>query len=134
MRICLPGLACCAVIWLLAASGSAPAAGSDEVPAALMSAAECMARALRAMPGVSDVQINISMGQGGAYPVLQYRFADAFGARRYTEVSLFEIVGAADPFVFDKADIEEDAVAERLLPVWKARCHAGFGYITSLPQ
>ena len=86
------------------------------------------------MPGVTDVQINVSAGTGGAYPVLAYRFADASGRRRFTEVSLFEIEGVDPPYVFDRADIQGDLVAERLLPVWKARCRAGFGYITSLPR
>ncbi|HEY4264167.1 MAG TPA: hypothetical protein VGM72_02535 [Micropepsaceae bacterium] len=134
MRIRFDKFVYSAAIGLLAAMGPARAAANDEVPTALMSAAECMVRTLKAMPGVTEVQIRVSAGQGGAYPVLQYRFADAFGGRRFTEVSLFEIVGAADPFVFDKADIDEDVVAERLLPVWKARCHSGFGYITSQPQ
>jgi hypothetical protein len=81
------------------------------------------------------VQINPTAGTGGAYPVLAYRFADEAGRRRFTEVSLFAISGVDDtPFVFDRADIDEDVVAERLLPVWKARCRAGFGYITSVPR
>ena len=71
----------------------------------------------------------------GAYPVLAYSFADASGRRRFTELSLFQIEGIADaPYVFDRADIQGDLVAERLLPVWKSRCRAGLGYITSVPR
>jgi hypothetical protein len=133
MRIRFAGLASWAVAWLLMPMGTAVSAG-EEVPAPLMSAAECMARVLRAVPGVTDVQINPSTGTGGAYPVLAYRSSDAAGRRRYTELSLFEISGIDAPYVFDRADIEGDPVAERLLPVWKARCRADFGYITSYPR
>jgi hypothetical protein len=100
-----------------------------------MSAAQCMARILRATTGVSDVEIDMGQGNGGAYPILSYRFGDASGRRRFTEVSLFEISGIDDaPYVFDHADIEGDPLAERLLPLWKARCRAGYGYITSHPR
>ncbi|HXJ00325.1 MAG TPA: hypothetical protein VNH44_03830 [Micropepsaceae bacterium] len=131
------GCFCCGMAaWLLGSTGvaSAAAAGAD-VPAPLMSAAECMARVLRAVPGVSAVEIETMTGKGGAYPVLSYRSADEAGRRRFTELSLFEISGIDDaPYVFDQADIEDDPVAERLLPIWKARCHAGLGYITSVPR
>ena len=100
-----------------------------------MTAAECMARALRAMPGVSGVEITSAPSENAAYPVLAYAFADASGRRRYTEISLFEIAGISDaPYVFDRADVQNDPVAERLLPVWKAQCRAGLGYITSVPR
>jgi hypothetical protein len=134
MRIRFPRFAYWAPAWLLMSMGAASSAASDDIPAPLMSAAECMARVLRAMPGVTDVQINVSAGTGSAYPVLAYRFADASGRRRFTKVSLFEIEGVDPPYVFDRADIQGDLVAERLLPVWKARCRAGFGYITSPPK
>jgi hypothetical protein len=115
------------------AGAAAPASGA--VPAPLMSAAQCMARILRANSGVSDVQIDVAEGNGAAYPVLSYRFGDASGRRRFTEVSLFEIAGIDDaPYVFDRADIEGDPLAERLLPSWKTRCRAGYGYITSHPR
>jgi hypothetical protein len=94
-----------------------------------------MARILRATPGVTGVQISVPEGNGDAYPILSYRFGDASGRRRFTELSLFEIAGIDDaPYVFDRADIEGDPLAERLLPVWKARCGAGYGYITSYPR
>jgi len=135
------GLACCMTVILLLcgpgagiARAAAPAPG--EVPAPLMSAAQCMARILQATTGVSDVEIDMAQSSGGgAYPILSYRFGDASGRRRFTEVSLFEISGIDDaPFVFDRADIDGDPLAERLLPLWKARCHAGYGYITSHPR
>jgi hypothetical protein len=129
--VSLPGMAA----WLLLGMGGASAAADSEVPAPLMSAAECMARVVRAMPGVSDVQITVSQAPAGAYPVLAYRFADPSGLRRFTELSLFEISGIEDaPYVFDRDDIQDDPLAERLLPIWKARCRAGFGYITSVPR
>lgn len=100
-----------------------------------MSAAECMARVLQAMPGVTGVEITAAPSDGVSYPVLAYAFADAAGRRRFTEISLFEIAGISDaPYVFDRADVQNDPVAERLLPVWKAQCHAGLGYITSVPR
>ena len=100
-----------------------------------MSAAECMARALRGMPGVTNVEITTVPAQGSAYPMLAYAFADPAGRRRFTELSLFHIEGMGDaPFVFDRADVLGDVVAERLLPVWKAQCHASLGYITSVPR
>jgi hypothetical protein len=100
-----------------------------------MSAAECMARVLRGMPGVTNVEITVVPAQGSAYPMLAYAFADSAGRRRFTELSLFRIEGMGDaPFVFDRADVLGDVVAERLLPVWKAQCHAGLGYITSVPR
>jgi hypothetical protein len=134
MRIRVPGLVRWATAWLLMLTGAASSA-SGEVPPSLMSAAECMARILRATPGVTDVQINVPEGNGDAYPILSYRFGDASGRRRFTELSLFEISGIDDaPYVFDRADIEGDPLAERLLPVWKARCRAGYGYITSYPR
>ena len=126
------------LLGLLAWSGAAGAAqrdGSPSVPPALMSAAECMARALRTMPGVTGVEITVAPAESGAYPVLAYAFADPSGRRRYTEISLFEITGISDaPYVFDRADVQNDPVAERLLPVWKAQCRAGLGYITSVPR
>ncbi|HEV7819697.1 MAG TPA: hypothetical protein VGO84_00860, partial [Burkholderiales bacterium] len=129
--VILPGM----TAWLLLAAGAASAAGENGVPAPLMSAAECMARVVRAMPGVSEVEITVSQAQAGAYPVLAYKFAEPSGLRRYTELSLFEISGIEDaPYVFDRDDIQDDPLAERLLPIWKARCRASFGYITSVPR
>jgi hypothetical protein len=120
-----------AAVW----TGAAAAAPQGDVPPSLMSAAECMARALRSMPGVTDVEITVAPATGRPYPVLAYRFADAAGRRRFTELSLFEIEGISDaPYVFDRADVQGDVVAERLLPVWKAQCRAGLGYITSVPR
>src|SRR5258706_6378181 len=104
-----------------------------DVPPSLMQAAQCMAAIVRVVPGVTDVQITVSGEKGGAYPVLEFRSADAFGRRRFTELSLFEIAGANDPYVFDKADIEGDPVANRMLPEWRRRCQAGVGVITSEP-
>jgi len=104
-----------------------------DVPHSLMQAAECMAGVARAVPGVTDVQITVSTGSGGAYPVLEFRSLDAFGRRRFTELSLFEISGANDAYVFDKADIEGDPVANRLVPEWRRRCQAGPGVISSEP-
>ena len=93
-----------------------------------------MAAVVRAVPGVTDVQVTVSpAASGGAYPVLEFRSVDAFGRRRFTEVSLFEISGANDAFVFDRSDIQNDPVAGRLLPEWKAKCQAGVGVITSEP-
>ena len=105
-----------------------------DVPLTLMQAAECMAAVVRAVPGVTDVQVNVSSaGSGGAYPVLEFRSVDALGRRRFAEISLFEISGANDAYVFDKDDIENDPVANRVLPEWKRRCQAGVGVITSEP-
>ena len=118
-------------LWAAAAMATGAAAPPGDVPAPLMSAAECMARALRGMPGVTGVEITPTP----ALRVLAYSFADASGRRRFTELSLFQIEGIADaPYVFDRADIQGDLVAERLLPVWKSRCRAGLGYITSVPR
>jgi hypothetical protein len=105
-----------------------------DVPASLMQGAQCMAAIVRAVPGVADVQVTVAPGgSGSAYPVLEFRSVDAFGRRRFTEISLFEISGANDAFVFDRSDIENDPVANRLLPLWKAKCQAGVGVITSEP-
>ena len=92
-----------------------------------------MAEVVRTVPGVSDVQVTVAPAENGAYPVLEFRSVDAFGRRRFTEVSLFEISGANDAFVFDRSDIENDPVASRLLPEWKRKCQAGVGVITSEP-
>ena len=81
-----------AAVW----TGAAAAAPQGDVPPSLMSAAECMARALRSMPGVTDVEITVAPATGRPYPVLAYRFADAAGRRRFTELSLFEIEGISD--------------------------------------
>jgi hypothetical protein len=122
------------LLWI-AVSAGASAAAPGEVPPSLMSAAECMARVARAMPGVANVEITVTPDQRGGYPVLSYTFSDAAGRRRFTELSLFQIEGMGDaPFVFDRADVLDDIVAERLLPVWKAQCRAGLGYITSVPR
>jgi hypothetical protein len=63
----------------------------------------------------------------------EFRSVDQFGRRRFTELSLFEISGANDAYVFDRSDIENDPVANRLLPEWKRKCQAGVGVITSEP-
>ena len=122
-------------ILLTAALSAVPSSPTArDVPAPLMQAAECMASVVRMVPGVSDVQVSVSPGESaGAYPVLEFRSVDAFGRRRFTELSLFEISGANDAYVFDKADIENDPVATRLLPEWKRKCQAGIGVITSEP-
>ena len=105
-----------------------------DVPPSLMQSAECMATVVRAVPGVTDVQVTVSSaGSGNAYPVLEFRSVDAFGRRRFTEVSLFEISGANDAYVFDRSDIENDPVANKLLPEWKRKCQAGVGVISSEP-
>ena len=94
-------------IFLTAAlSAAVPSSASvRDVPPSLMQGAECMAAVVRAVPGVTDVQVNASSaGSGGAYPILEFRSVDAFGRRRFTEISLFEISGANDAYVFDKAD------------------------------
>ena len=125
-----------ALLWPTSAALSADSqrpASAVQVPAPLMQAAECMASVVRALPGVTDVEINVSAGNGGAYPVLEFRSVDAAGRRRFTELMLFEISGANDAFVFDRADIENDPVANRVLPEWTRRCHAGVGVITSEP-
>jgi len=127
------------LLWSAVGASGAAAAPQGEisrsVPPALMSAAECMARTLRGMPGVTGVEITAATAQSSAYPVLAYAFGDASGRRRFTEISLFEITGISDaPYVFDRADVQNDPVAERLLPVWKTRCRAGLGYITSVPR
>ena len=117
-----------------ALSVAAPSAPSvRDVPPSLMQAAECMAGIARAAPGVMDVQINVSGEIGGAYPILEFRSVDAFGRRRFSELMLFEISGANDAFVFDRADIEGDAIAYGLLPEWRRRCQAGPGVLTSEP-
>jgi hypothetical protein len=134
MGVCFPRFLIGAAVLFLGSAGPASSGSDDDVPMPLMSAAECMVRTLKTVPGVSDVQINVMPAKGSAYPVLTYRFADAAGRRRFTELSLFEITGADEPYVFDRADIQDDLVAERLLPIWKTRCHTGFGYITSLPR
>ena len=122
-----------AAAWLGVSIAPAAAAAKD-VPQPLMGAAECMVRILSGTTGVSDAHVDVPETSGTAYPVISYRFADASGRRRFTELSLFEISGIGDaPFVFDRADIEGDPVAERLLATWKNRCHAGYGYITSNP-
>jgi hypothetical protein len=111
-----------------------PSPSARDVPPSLMQGAQCMAEIVRRVPGVSDVQVTVSpAGSGGAYPVLEFRSVDASGRRRFTELSLFEISGANDAFVFDRSDIENDPVANRLLPEWKRKCQAGVGVITSEP-
>jgi hypothetical protein len=111
-----------------------PSPSARDVPPSLMQGAQCMAEVVRTVPGVSDVQVTVSpVGSGGAYPVLEFRSLDASGRRRFTELSLFEISGANDAFVFDRSDIENDPVANRLLPEWKRKCQAGVGVITSEP-
>ena len=116
---------------LTAAAAASPSVG--DVPVSLMQSAECMAAIARATPGVTDVRINASSGSGAAYPILEFRSADESGRRRFTELMLFEISGAVDNFVFDKADIEGDPVANKLVPAWRRRCQAGPGVITSEP-
>jgi hypothetical protein len=106
----------------------------QDVPLSLMQGAECMAAVVQELPGVTDVRVNVApAGSGSAYPVLEFRSVDEFGRRRFTELSLFEISGANDAYVFDRSDIENDPVANRVLPKWKRRCHAGVGVITSEP-
>ena len=114
-----------------AEAGAAPDAADVHPP--LRAAAECMQGVLKSMPGVSNVEVSVSIENGPPVPVLAYSFADNSGRRRYTELTLFEIPGAQEPFIFDIGDIRSDPVAERLIPVWKARCHATYGYITSRP-
>jgi hypothetical protein len=122
-------------VWAGSAAAAPQGETSPSVPPSLMSAAECMARIVRSMPGVTGGEITAAPTQSGAYPVLAYAFADASGRRRFTEISLFEITGISDaPYVFDQADVQNDPVAERLLPVWKGQCRAGPGYITSVPR
>ena len=122
------------ILLTAALSAAAPSSPSiRDVPTSLMQGAECMAAVARTVPGVMDVQIMIAGERTGAYPVLEFRSVDAFGRRRFTEISLFEISGALDAYVFDKADIEDDPVANRMLPDWKRRCQAGPGVITSEP-
>ena len=116
---------------LLAALPSSPSV--RDVPPSLMQAAECMAAVVRAAPGVMDVQISVAGEKTGAYPVLEFRSVDPFGRRRFTEISLFEISGANDAYVFDRADIEGDPVANRMLPDWRRKCQVGPGVITSEP-
>jgi hypothetical protein len=73
--------------------------------------------------GGTWVEITASSRAGGAYPVLAYAFADAAGRRRFTEIACSRSTGISDaPYVFDRADVQNDPVAERLLPVWKAQC------------
>jgi hypothetical protein len=113
---------------------AASSASARDVPPSLMQSAECMATVVRAVPGVTDVQVTVSpAASGGAYPVLEFRSVDASGRRRFTELSLFEITGANDAYVFDRSDIENDPVANRLLPEWKRKCQAGVGVISSEP-
>ena len=125
--------------FLFPASAALPADAASspsvrDVPPSLMQSAQCMATVVRAVPGVTDVQVTVSpAGNGGAYPVLEFRSVDQFGRRRFTELSLFEISGANDAYVFDRSDIENDPVANRLLPEWKRKCQAGVGVITSEP-
>jgi hypothetical protein len=121
------------VLLLAAQIERATAPNGAEVHASLRAAAECMESALRGMPGVSNLEISVSTENGPPVPVIAYNFADSSGRRRYTELTLFEIPGAQEPFIFDIGDIRADPVAERLVPVWKARCHATYGYITSRP-
>jgi hypothetical protein len=123
------------ILLTAALSAAIPSSPSvRDIPPSLMQGAECMAAVVRAAPGVADVQVNVSSaGSGGAYPVLEFRSVDAFGRRRFTEISLFEIAGANDAYVFDRADIENDPVANRMLPDWKRKCQAGPGVITSEP-
>ena len=121
-----------ASVALTVEADSSPSA--RDVPPSLMQSAQCMAAVVRAVPGVTDVQVTVSpAGSGSAYPVLEFRSVDAFGRRRFTELSLFEISGANDAFVFDRSDIANDPVANKLLPEWKAKCQAGVGVITSEP-
>ena len=132
------GLLALAAILSPTSAGSAAEAQSSpsarDVPPSLMQGAQCMASIARAVPGVTDVQVTVSpAASGGAYPVLEFRSVDAFGRRRFAEVSLFEISGANDAYVFDRSDIENDPVANRLLPEWKRKCQAGVGVITSEP-
>ena len=124
--------------FLFPASSALPAEnpsspGARDVPPLLMQSAQCMAAVVRTVPGVADVQVTVMQAGSGAYPVLEFRSVDAFGRRRFTEVSLFEISGANDAFVFDRSDIANDPVANRLLPEWKTKCQAGVGVITSEP-
>ena len=123
------------ILLIAALSAAIPSSPTvRDVSPSLMQGAECMAAVVRAVPGVSDVQVSVLPGgSAGAYPVLEFRSVDAFGRRRFTEISLFEISGANDAYVFDKADIENDPVATKLLPEWKRRCQAGIGVITSEP-
>ena len=124
---------CLAALVALPILGASPAPARD-APPRLMAAAECMARILMTVPGVTDIEIDVPEGQGAAYPVLQYSSSDAAGRRRFTELRLFEISGIEDaPYVFDRADIANDFVAARLLAEWKAKCRAGVGNITSPP-
>jgi hypothetical protein len=126
-------IVCCAAAWLALPAGSASAASAGEVSGALMQGAECMAALLRTAPGVMDVRISVPAGSGTAYPVIQYSYADRFGGRRFTEVSLFELTGAQDSFVFDWEDVDGDPAAQKLLTAWKSKCHVDGGYITSVP-
>jgi len=75
-------------LWAAAGTGAAMAAPPSDVPASLMSAAECMARVLRSMPGVTNVEISAAPAASRPYPVLAYSFSDASGRRRFTELSL----------------------------------------------
>ena len=132
MRMPIP-IAALFMLCALPAGGRAAPAASPEVPAPLKEAAECMAIILRVAPGVMAVEIQVMEGNGKPFPVLQYRYLDRFGGRRYTEVSLFAIEGAQEPFVFDWADVDGDPAAAKALPLWQRRCHAAGGYITSVP-
>src|SRR5215470_15136282 len=106
-RHTLKGMLLWGAAWAGAAAAAPQGEASAAVPPALLSAAECMARTLRAMPGVMGVEITATPAQSGAYPVLAYGFADASGRRRFTEISLFEITGISDaPYVFDRADVQ----------------------------
>lgn len=130
----LPAVPTAGVLLLVAqaVAGGAPDPAAVHPP--LRAAAQCMQSVLKSMPGVSNVEVSTSTDNGPPVPVLAYGFADNSGRRRYTEVTLFEIPGAQEPFIFDIGDIRADPVAERLIPVWKARCHATYGYITSRPE
>lgn len=123
-RALVLGFACIALSWSVAAAEMSPP---------LMSAAECIERVLRATPGVTMVEINVEAENGSAYPVIAYSSANSSGRRRFTELRLFEISGAQHAFIFDRSDIENDPIAGRLLPVWNAQCHAGYGFLTSPP-
>src|SRR5882672_4890079 len=60
------------------AATESPPSGRD-VPTPLMQGAQCMAAVVRAVPGVTDVQVTVSpAASGGAYPVLEFRSVDAF--------------------------------------------------------
>src|SRR4051812_20396133 len=64
-------------VWAGSAAAAPQGETSPSVPPSLMSAAECMARIVRSMPGVTGGEITAAPTQSGAYPVLAYAFADA---------------------------------------------------------